>query len=93
MTPGMIALQAVTAHGIAHRLDHPTTINVTDERVSLFCLDGSWSDSIYLDTHTCDPPSEGGWVRVMADGRLPDSGVRVRLFWWETFPDLHPPYA
>lgn len=88
MTPQMIALYAVMRHGIKHGLDHPATINTDDRSVTLFCRDGSWSDTIYVDDHRCEPPTRSGWVRVAADGRLPDSGTRVTVIWWEQFASV-----
>lgn len=84
------ALQALTGHWIARRLPRPETIDLPNGRefdgliVTVISTQAdAWTGGDFvIDERHEDAPFYGSafhWCRV--DGRLPDTGVRVRIQW------------
>jgi hypothetical protein len=83
-SPGVVAhaLAALGAHIGEHELANPGQIEVASDAVVINVAGSdarSWRQSIVVDTISRDGVPGGAVEYVVLDGRLPASGVRVRV--------------
>lgn len=95
VVPAMnIALHAVTCHLIDHRLpavkdmtprhdDKCVQIHIDETHLAAWLTSGFAVDVRNVTGFDHLTPPTRNWGRVDVDGRLPDSGVRVRLSYFE----------
>lgn len=75
-------LTALTHHGLEHLVPEPRYVDMTADSITINVQPEHrqfWVDSIHVDDHEVVDSAMSGQLRYVAVGRLPDSGVRVRV--------------